>query len=300
MQSVFFMFLFVCVVGVCSSVASSEKVSLAEADKEFNASQVVSSVYEMMAPQYGRFGVEIKPENVIIKKYSVFEYNGIEIVGVSLGVENISKEVPPFSQTLFISKDGSLEFNPRTTIPEFIEAKHLLEPFEFDHLTGDLIFKGDGEHDVTLVTDPFCPYCRNAYNHFRNNRQGIRGFRVIEVPKEMHPGSMQVNSLAQFVIGEGVSPVNVYDFIYNEMNLKNKIDQDRETLIRDKFEDKFIAVDFDKYDKNSPVIAKRLEEHFAPLKNTEIKGTPLLIVDDKLILGLNLVEIEYFLNKKSK
>ncbi len=62
---------------------------------------------------------------------------------------------------------------------------------------------GKGKTDVVMVSDPFCVFCRMAYDHLAGEPDSVGKLLMVHVPLAGHPGSDMAGALAGYLATKG-------------------------------------------------------------------------------------------------
>lgn len=82
---------------------------------------------------------------------------------------------------------------------------------------GDLLTKGNGDHEVVFVSDPFCPYCRKAFEFLLDRKERFGEFRTVHMPLEMHNGADAVTWAVKEAEASGVDPMAAMKVAYRDV-----------------------------------------------------------------------------------
>ncbi len=117
-------------------------------------------------------------------------FGGMDIYMVKGVLEPDGGQPQPF--TLFVSADGKFY------VPDIVDlsaGKSILTPVRDRVRAADLkgfghvAFHGKGKTDILFVSDPFCPYCRQAFAHLMGKNAAFADFRVAHFPLAGHIGA---------------------------------------------------------------------------------------------------------------
>lgn len=177
-------FYFICLVFFLFALPSaglSGKTLDIPALKKAIAARTVASWGEQ-DPYYKTFGVG----QVTIEKEIPILKNGFSFFAVKAILKTPGDE-PDEILFLVVDSTGQLQFSDvldvktgqslfRETLTELRKIEKLPENF------GTLIFEGKGKHDLVVVSDPFCPYCRKGWVFFQEKREKIRSLKMAHLP----------------------------------------------------------------------------------------------------------------------
>lgn len=72
---------------------------------------------------------------------------------------------------------------------------------------------GMGKTDILFISDPFCDFCRMAYDDITNKKKVVRKLFVVHVPMRAHPGADMACALAAYLTKKG-NALNGLDMAY--------------------------------------------------------------------------------------
>lgn len=94
-----------------------------------------------------------------------------------------------------------------------VEAMRHDLPAGFGHELADL----GGGHDVVLVSDPFCPYCRKVWAALKKQRGRIGALRLVHLPLVGHEGSQALGWALDYAADQGMDAVAVADYVMSSL-----------------------------------------------------------------------------------
>lgn len=157
---------------------------------------------------------------------------------------------------------------------------------------GSVIVKGEGDHVLSLVSDPFCPYCRKAWNLVRQSQMAkIKELRLMHFPLDMHPGA-KLASMAMLWAEKNMHAdvAKVVDFAYSELQPTRDPKKANE-FVAEQFMNKFAkfkalgATPADVVAALSTAVGADMNAEIAAAKKMGITGTPAIYVDRIPVAG---------------
>jgi protein-disulfide isomerase len=215
------------------TVATEQKAvrALDEAALKRNMhSRIVKTVTDQGLPMTPAFQA-FTPEQIVVAKKIPFAVGDETMFLVSLtfkapqqlgGAKGASSE----DQTLVVAVDatGTYQFdniieiatNANLLLPAKREVTKAALPASF----GDTVFAGSGKEDVVFVSDPFCPFCRQAFDYFLTKLPKIKTLKIVHRPiAQLHPLA-EIVSLVLLHAGETLPTgelFNVTKYAYGPM-----------------------------------------------------------------------------------
>ena len=152
---------------------------------------------------------------------------------------------------------------------------------------GNEVYKGAGTHDIVLISDPFCPYCRHVWEYLFQHKDKLKSLKMSYYP--IHTESEIACAVLEFARQKGINMFDVINFSYTRLNSgKSPVD------ILKQYAAEFPALKKD-WGNNLDAMAKKLQTEYLPAiqkeqldaKNIGIMGTPVTFVDGYMIEGGN-------------
>ena len=186
-------------------------------------------------------------------------------------------------------------------------AKDMVRRKELNKDWGNTVFNGGGSHNVLLVSDPFCGYCRKAVSWFLDHQDSIGELRVMHVPFSKKVGG----DVASWAFKDGadtVEPGKLLRFVYTHLEPleKNATEKDKRSILRQMMEE-FPAL---KEKWGSPKtgyyylkgkVQKDLEkEARIAQQELEVRATPGVFVNGIPVKGWNPQRYSELLAKKAE
>lgn len=259
--------------------------------------------------------VAISADAVTVEKVYPVQIQGIALYAVKLSLQaggNVKGVfTEPEEMIILTDQSGTVQFGMVTDIASGDEAAMVqaasLTRLEFPARLAKPYLTGTGQKEVTLVTDPFCPYCRQALAYLVNQLPFIARLNLAHLPLAMHPGAEAAVWIMEFAREEaGELYKQIVDFAYSALRIpaedgdgepkdaaqKNVVKQflDKFPKLTRQPRDAFLYYLKGKYEPQD--LAARRE-----LQKLRISGTPVIIIDGQAVHGFDQKEIDSRLNK---
>lgn len=218
----------------------------------------------------------------------------------------------PEEMIILTDESGTLQFGMVTDIATgdevaMVQAAALTQVAFPEHLAKPFL-TGKGSHDVTLVTDPFCPYCRQALEYLASQLTLIANLKLVHLPLAMHPGADAAAWVMEFAREEAKDLYKqVVEFAYTALN--SPAGTNGQPLQGDEAQKNVLKQFIGKFPKltKQPLDAflYYLKGKYEPqdlstrraLQKLRISGTPVVIIDGQPVHGFDQKEIGTRLNK---
>lgn len=267
----------------------------ARLNEEAFKEHIAERVRIMKGPRDSRFQ-QTTAQNVTIEKSLPIDTPGGMLYGVRFRVSTPTAEKESEVITLIVDPSGSLIYpdvqdlaTGKSLVRDAMSSLRVIEHIDPNY--GKEIYRGAGQHDVILISDPFCPHCRKAWSWIVENKAKIRSLRVAQFPlsaaSEM--ACMAMNDLKTL----GTNPFEVEDYAYTFLNPSN----DPKAVVR-QFMDGF--AEFKKANgEDVDAVLKKLEGKYQKIVQKEradaqaigVMSTPEIFVDGKMVDGFNVVKL---------
>lgn len=118
------------------------------------------------------------------------DFAGTQIFAVRGVLAPAQGQAQPF--LMFVSADGRYYVSD---IVDMREGRSILKESRDRMRSADLkdlghkVFTGKGSTPVVFVSDPFCPYCRQAFAFLMDRREAMAEFRLAHYPLPSHAGA---------------------------------------------------------------------------------------------------------------
>jgi glutaredoxin len=258
----------------------------------------------------------IPVEAISIEKVQPVQVRDITLYAVKLSLRaggnlnGIFSE--PEEMIILTDESGTLQFGMVTDIATGYEAAMFqaadLTRMAFpDHLAKPYL-TGQGNHEVTIVSDPFCPYCRQALEYLTSQLSRIANLKLVHLPLAMHPGAEAAVWIMEFAREEAADLYKlIVNFAYTDLQVP--AGDNGQALHGDEAQKNVIKQFLGKF----PQLAKQpldaflyyLKGKYEPqdlaarkiLQKLQISGTPVVIIDGQPVHGFDQKEIGNRLNK---
>jgi len=228
-------------------------------------------------------------------------FGGMEIYAVKGRLAPAEGPAQPF--LLFISADGQHHVSDVISLSQ---GKSILKDARDRIRAADLkdyghsILKGaPGKPVVIYVSDPFCPYCRQAFAYLLGKKDSYSELRLAHFPLPSHPGADIASALMVWAADK--APQKALDFVrfgYVELALPKVKDRSPESLRKAwvQVASAYLArfPELKALGKDGAAIvaalggseyAKRVAEDMAKAGSMDITGTPVIFVDKVRVVG---------------
>ncbi|MDR3641835.1 MAG: DsbA family protein [Humidesulfovibrio sp.] len=166
---------------------------------------------------------------------------------------------------------------------------------------GHTVFKGTGKPVVVFVSDPFCPYCRQAFTYMMNKGAAYSDFRLAHFPLPSHTGADIACALMVWAAEK--DPRHLADFVrfaYTDLPQPKIADKSEQNLekawveVAGSFLKRFPQLSaLGKDGKaivsalNGSPYAKAVSADIAKAAGMDINGTPIIFVGDEKVVGFD-------------
>ncbi|MFW5731559.1 MAG: DsbA family protein [Desulfonatronovibrionaceae bacterium] len=172
-----------------------------------------------------------------------------------------------------------------------------LERLDREFESGDLLLTGQGDKEVVFLSDPFCPYCRRAYEYLIKQDEAFSRLKIAHFPISPDSGSVAL-TLLMMDHKDQDNFHHVVDFAYNLDQTELEGNADHQVI--EKFNEKFNAFDktpeqvfTDLQQKYQNKLAKDMQE----MQDIGLTGTPVIIIDGVMVSGFNQNRIDKLLGQ---
>ena len=306
-------FLFLAFLG-CMALFSHTASAAQEVDEQALRAAVTERV-NMILAERGQ-GSMIPVEAVTVEKVQPVQVRGISLYAVKLSLKasGSAKGIFPEPEEMVVLTDasGTVQFGMVTDIATgddvaMVQAAALTRT-EFPVHLAKPYLTGTGQKEVTLVTDPFCPYCRQALTFLTERLSRIANLKLVHLPLAMHPGAEAAAWVMEFAREEAKDLYQqVVGFAYS--GLQTPADADGTGLQGDAAQKHVIRQFIEQF----PTLAKQpadaflyyLKGKYEPqdistrkiLQKLRITGTPAVIIDGQAVHGFDPKELDARLGK---
>ena len=172
-----------------------------------------------------------------------------------------------------------------------------------------LVLQGKGKHDVVLISDPFCPYCRKTYAFLQKHKDKMRRFSLLHFPLKYQQNSDLLCALMIYCQEKNILDAETYrqlvNFIYKDLRYKKDDKNGKQTMseILEKFpkiKNHFESLGLSEIAKiNKTVLdasSQKLRKEQETLRRQAISATPTIAIDGHRIDGFKTDEILRYLD----
>lgn len=266
-------------------------------DKEKLKSGLAERIETMSRRQAGEKSMKITAENVRIKRVepTSLEIDGsvIQLYAVKAGLEI------PGGQTsdimLVVDESAGFQFSVQKVDSGqslFQAAEDRIQKRQFDSDVGHTLYSGSGQHELVLASSPFCPYCTDAFNFFKKNRDRLSEWRILHMSYEQQPAA----SAAVWAMMDGteaVSELELMEFGYTELEpVEGTPEEQTEGVIGQFMEefpelaDKWGTPEQAKYYLKGKYAEQAAEEARYIRSRLQVRATPTAYIDGVPVEGL--------------
>jgi len=253
----------------------------------------------------------LKVENVRVEKAEkAATFGGVDVYVVQGVLAPEEGQAQPF--TLFVSADGKFY------VPDIVDlaaGQSILKPARERARTADLkgfgrtVFHGSGKTDIVFVSDPFCPYCREAFAYLMGKGAFYADFKLAHFPLTSHIGADTACAIMAWAEENDAEHLADYvRFAYLELPVPHVADRSQPNLekawaeVAEAFLKRFpklSALGADgaaivKSLQNSPY-AKAVAADIARASGMNINGTPIIFVGETRVEGYDVPRLDSLL-----
>jgi len=233
--------------------------------------------------------------------------NSFYLFAVNFALIHADKNRPAREMTLLVDPTGKLEFSELSYIASgknpAQEALDIASRKQIAPDLGDLLLRGQGNNDVLLVSDPFCPYCRLSYTYLKKKKDKINELRILELPYSSHPGArMSVMGIFKTADAPEVSLLQAVDFAYEDLNSpgkKNRNNADQFVLeqFSAAFPEQFSALPEGQvgYDHLEGLYGEKIDKQIQAAEKLGVSATPTIFINKIPVRGFSREDIDRLL-----
>lgn len=238
-------------------------------------------------------------------------FGGMDIYAVKGRLVPAGGQAQPF--LLFISADGKFHVSD---IVGLREGKSILKDARDKMRAADLkdfgqtVFQGaPGKPALVYVSDPFCPYCRQAFAYLMGKKDSYSEFRLAHYPLPSHPGADIASALMAWSADK--APKRHADFVrfaYTDLPVPKLQDRSPENLkkawaqVAGAFLARFPELKALGKDGaavvaalNGSTYAQTVAEDMARAASMDISGTPVVFVGQTRVVGFDRERLDELL-----
>lgn len=266
-------------------------------------SSVASRINMMLSGQPDGSSRFIAPDDVRIDKTQPVSVQGITLYAVRIllaphaAADSTASE--PDEMVLLTDPSGSVQIGMVTDLKTgreiaMAQASELTRMDISSQLTHPIL-TGEGDKEVVFVSDPYCPYCRQAYSFLRNQLAHIRTLALVHLPLPMHPGADAAVWVMLYAQEQAkILHEDVVDFAYTALAVPEAAGASTEAAQKQVIgqflarfpelsaqePDSFYYFLKGKYEAENLTTAKALQK-------LRITGTPVVIIDGQPVHGFD-------------
>ena len=254
-------------------------------------------------------------DNVRIDKLQPVRVGAVDLFAVRLSLHHPDASSLPDTMTLLTDASGTIQFGMVADLATGQEAA-LSQATEITRIQlPDTLLKplavGTGTHDVIFVSDPFCPFCRQAASYLLESLDRIASLKIVHLPLPMHPGADAATWIMEYATerqSAGVDPLAVMRYAYAQLRIPaqgTSPDTARKDVVTQFLEqfpalaagletsspETFLYILKGKYEAQSADTA-------AQLQRLQITGTPFILVDGQSVRGFDKSRLEKLLSSR--
>ena len=271
-------------------------VPASELDEKSLKESIANRIRVTRGAQDDRFK-QFSPDLVTIERKIPFHTQDITFFAVKVKIHSLPPDSGSETITLIVDKNGKLQINDIHDLASGISLaqdalNQLIRAEDFPPDFGKEIFKGTGKHSMTLISDPYCPYCRRGWEYIKTKKEKLKSLRLSHFPlnrsAEVAAMVMADSYHRQFKL------FAIVDFAYTLLNPA----ADPEDIVS-QFMDAFPELS-EIWGQEPSAALKYLEEKYQALVHEEIEiakslginSTPVFIVNNELVKGFNAEKLE--------
>ena len=253
-------------------------------------------------------GVEnFGPDKVKIENKKKVKVGKYELYAVKLQLMPFKKGQKPGEMSLLVDSSGKIAF---PDVQDISKGQSLVEDamdeinrIELDKNFGEVFFKGKGKHEVVFISDPFCPYCRRAFNYLAGKKDEMKEWKIVHMPLSFHRGANVATWVMEYAHDKNIKFQDVVKFAYNGLSMPREKDlQKAEKAVLKQFANKFPELGFKDIDKVYSELKQqydgKVKQNIKIANSLGVRGTPGIFIDGIKVRGFNKPKIEKILVKK--
>jgi protein-disulfide isomerase len=242
------------------------------------------------------------PDNVIIKQAIPVAVGKETYYAIKAILTPAVKNQKEGKLTMLVDHTGTFQFPGVMNIADgnspaelaMAEVNKIKLPENF----GSVIGKGSGSHDVTIVSDPVCPYCRAAWSFIVKQQDKYKDFSLVHMPLSYHVGADAACWILAYV--EDTYPDKIFEvanWAYAEFEAPHEknLEKSREKVIK-AFLEKYPWLTNSKPDEFKYFLKGKYEgkisDEIKKAQEIKISGTPAIFIDGIRIDGFDQHKIE--------
>lgn len=260
---------------------------------------------------------KITADAIGIDKLQPVQVGAIELYAVKLSLRPEDPLVLPETMTLLTDASGTMQFGMVADLATgqeaaMSQAADITRVDLPEHLP-KVLSTGSGIHEVVLISDPFCPYCREAASYLLDNLHHIATLKLVHLPLPMHPGADAATWIMEYsrdAQDSNADPLAVMRYAYTGLQAPAQelsADVARKEVVA-QFLTQFPALARGAQDKSPEALLYYLKGRYeaetvaaiSALQRLQITGTPYMVVDGKPVRGFDKSLLEKLLTSVSQ
>lgn len=258
---------------------------------------------------------KLSPDNVRIDKYQPVRVGVVDLYAVQLSLyhpDGASRRDLPDRMTLLTDASGAVQFGMVADLSTGQEAA-LVQATEITRLSlpdtlAQPLATGTGSHDVVFVSDPFCPFCRQAASYLLESLDRIASLKIVHLPLPMHPGADAAAWAMEYARDQkdaGLDPLAVMRFAYGALKAPAQgtaLDDARKEVVAQillQFPALAVGLETPSAETLLYILKGRFEAQSAAtaaqLQRLQITGTPFILVDGQPVRGFDKARLDKLL-----
>lgn len=247
------------------------------------------------------------PDKVKIEKKKKVKVGKYELYAVKLQLVPFKKGQKPGEMSLLVDSSGKIAF---PDVQDISKGQSLVEDamdevnrIKLDKNFGEVFYKGKGKHEVVFISDPFCPYCRRAFNYLAGKKDEMKEWKIVHMPLSFHRGANVATWVMEYAHDKNIKFQDVVEFAYKELTMpKDKDLQKAEKTVLKQFMNKFPELGFKDLDKVYEMLKEKyngkIKNNIKQANKLGVRGTPGIFIDGIKVRGFNKPKIEKLFAKK--
>ncbi len=242
-----------------------------------------------------------------IDRQKSIQIGGATVYAVQLKIYPPTGDGPPDLISVVVDAAGTFQFSEIQSLADgrSMVQEALAEVKRIDSLPPQLgkeIFSDGGDHDVVVISDPFCPYCRKGWQYLMANRSSIKTLRLAHFP---------LNAAAEATVWavtdiwqngaspETIQPSEILDYAYSGLQSS----QNPQDIVR-----QFLEIWPElktRWGEDAPAALQYLRQNYQAAVQKErdqiqalgIQSTPIFFVNGEMVEGFNAGRLDALLGK---
>jgi len=267
-----------------------------ELDEAKLKAKILSRIQKADAGKHDAYS-HLDPNLVIIEKRIPFQVLNQTVYGIRLKIMPVLPDQKHEFLNLIVDPTLSVQYTDILDMetgasmlnPVMVELRRISLP---ETNIGTEIYKGNGRHRIVLISDPFCPYCRQVWTYLVEHKNKFKSLRMVDYP--IHTTSETVCAVLEFTRQKRLNIFDIINFSYTKLNSsESPVDMLKQYAAKFPLLKKYWGDDLE-------AAAKKLQEEYLPavyreqshIKDLGIVGTPVTFVDGYMIEGGNFPKFD--------